>query len=221
MKFQSSKEMEKIRKVQSFVKNMGEKSIESYIESSDWKDKKIALDVVKNNPTEEDKKYLSSILTNSHVLDNRSPEQYALNVALSWVIEDLIVSRLNSDKIDVEFAGTDKNRTFDYFSSNSPDIYFKKKNKYFEIITNYYYGFKSSKTIALRDNKYENLIMFNSGILLYDFSTNFFYIVDNVSKEKPISEETNKYFGKKVITIKIDSAPLTYNMLVKKLSVFS
>ena len=221
MYFQTEREKEKIRKVDSFIKTMTGTSLEKTISSSTWQDKDVALKLVKNNITEEDKKYLYSILTNAHILDNRTPEEYALNVTLSWAIEDTIVNMLNKDKNNVIFSGTDGGRGFDSFSSNTPDVYFPKKQKYFEIITSYYPKPETPKTIVLRDNKYENLIMFNSGIILYDFATKAFYIVDNVAKIKPLSTKFNYSFGKKVTSIEVANKPLTYKMLSKKLSIYS
>ncbi len=221
MYFQTEKEKEKVEKVNAFIKTMIGTSIEKYISSSTWQDKNIALRLIKNNVTEEDKKYLYSILTNTHILDNRTPEEYGLNVALSWAIEDSLVYMLTKDKHNVIFSGTDGTRGFDSFASNTPDIYFPKKQKYFEIITSYYSGTSKTRTIALRDNKYENLIMFNSGIILYDFTTRSFYLLDNVAKVKPISTGFNYSFGKKVTSIPLENEALTYKMLSKKLSLYS
>jgi hypothetical protein len=221
MYFQSEREKEKITKVNSFVKSLTGLSLEKFISSSTWQDKEVALKLIKNNISSEDKQYLYSTITNAHILDNRTQEQYCLNVTLSWAIEDAIMFALKKSKQSVIFSGTDGTRGFNSFSSNTPDIYFPKSQKYFEIITNYYSGFKETKTIALRDNKYENLIMFNSGVILYDFSTKAFYVVENIAKEKPVTTKYNYSFGKKTTSIKIEDEPLTIQKLIKWLSLFS
>ena len=98
MYFQSEREKEKITKVNSFVKSLTGLSLEKFISSSTWQDKEVALKLIKNNISSEDKQYLYSTITNAHILDNRTQEQYCLNVTLSWAIEDAIMFALKKSK---------------------------------------------------------------------------------------------------------------------------
>ena len=217
MEFQTEKDKEKVKKVSKFVEKTTGKTIEEFLKTRKWKDKTIARHLFENNIDDTDKKQLQSKITNEHVLDNRTHEEYALNVALSWFIEDAIIEILNKNGINAEKMGTDKDRSFDVFSSDSPDIYIPEKDKYFEIITNYANAFISRKTIALRDNKYENLKMFESGIIIYDFPSNRFFVSNDVSKETVLKKAYNNSFGKITTNVSINDSPLDINDFIRKM----
>ena len=116
----------------------------------------------------EDENKLRKILTGTtHHRDFRNIRQYAFNLILNWLVEDLIFQLLEKSGLQVNKEGSDGNRDLLMGKqvSAEPDLMIKKdKENWIEVIANYptYKGFSSfweqEGFFDLRDNKYSQLL---------------------------------------------------------------
>lgn len=219
MKFHTDKIKNKIYLVDKFTKSIANKDIISYVKSSNWKIKDLAIRLIQDRETEKDEQYLNSSLTSSHRQDYRTTEQMALNIILGWVVEDAIKDKLNMLKIKTKNSGTDGNRDFNKFVTNLPDLKanLKSKDQYIEVVMGYT-GREMSDGVSLRDNKYENLLMFNSYLLGIDLKNEKMFFITDLNKRKVGEKQYNSGFGKLTRTVELKTSDfLDYSEGLKKI----
>ena len=124
------------------------------------------------------KKTYDAITSARHNRDKRTPFQYAMDLAASWVMEDYVINqlrdKLSKNGLEIERAGEDKDRKMlsdKKISSNSDcTVSYGNKSRKLELVNDYKGYWMKNKKIDLRDDKYKNLK--NDKSLLLGISTN-------------------------------------------------
>jgi hypothetical protein len=102
--------------------------------------------------------------------DARKPSQYAIDIILGWITEDITIIYLSNSGISCVMAGTDKKREFlnpSQIGSN-PDLFIFYRDSQpapLELIYDYTGYWEKANKLDLRLNKYENLKKRNALIL--------------------------------------------------------
>ena len=102
-----------------------------------------------------------NVLSCRHHMDARTPMQYAMDLAASWVMEDYIIEQLRSYDLSVSRAGEDRERLLlagAKVSSNSDCIVEHNGHQCKLELMNDYKGYWNRyKKMDLRDDKYQKL----------------------------------------------------------------
>lgn len=102
-----------------------------------------------------------AIMSARHNRDKRTPFQYAMDLAASWVMEDYVIKQLSDNGLKIKRAGEDKDRKMlsdKKISSNSDcTVSYGNKSRKLELVNDYKGYWMKNKKIDLRDDKYENL----------------------------------------------------------------
>jgi hypothetical protein len=204
MSFHNNYINNRIELVNKFVKKNIRRDLYTYVRISDWKIKGLANRLLTDKLTPEDMRYLNQTLTNAHRQDYRTPDQMALNLILGWVVEDVIRDKLNALGIKTENAGTDKERSFGPIVANVPDLSTEttKGTRFLEVVMGYT-GREKENGVALRDNKYENLIMFHSYLVGIDLLNEQMFVITDLEKRKAGEKQYNSGFGKITRTVEL------------------
>lgn len=182
LKFLTDKYKNKIEIVEDFLASNVNISISDFIKRTYDKQKSILfLDLVKDSLSVDETNYLRSKLGKSgHLRDQRSCEEYALDLVLGWIMEDAILKILDKLGFPCSLASEDRNREFLKSPKATPDYdILSSNNKKFKLeLVNDFTGFwKKKKKIHLRDNKY-NKLKEDDGILLgIDFINKEFFVL--------------------------------------------
>ena len=114
-----------------------------------------------------------AIMSARHNRDKRTPFQYAMDLAASWVMEDYVINQLRNNGLEIKKAGEDKDRKMlsdKKISSNSDcTVSYGNKSRKLELVNDYKGYWMKNKKIDLRDDKYKNLK--NDKSLLLGIST--------------------------------------------------
>ncbi len=183
--------------VDNFMNKVLEKDLVQYVKNSNWAIKGLVVRLLQDNLTDNDSKQLADLLGDSHRKDHRTPEEMALNIALAWAVEDAIKDRLIKLGIKTENSGTDKTRGFGKYVANIPDLVSKTASgeKYTEVVMGYT-GRERTSGVALRDNKYENLLEYNSMLVGIDLYNEKMFVVTDLKNKKVGEKAYNGGFGK-------------------------
>ena len=96
-----------------------------------------------------------------HNRDARTPMQYAMDLAASWVMEDYIIEQLKNNGLSVSRAGEDKGRIVlagKSVSSNSDCLVeYNGKSRNLELMNDYKGYWNKYKKMDLRDDKFLKL----------------------------------------------------------------
>lgn len=102
-----------------------------------------------------------NILSCRHNRDARTPMQYAMDLAASWVMEDYIIEQLKNNGLSVSRAGEDKGRIVlagKNVSSNSDCLVeYNGKSRNLELMNDYKGYWNRYKKMDLRDDKFLKL----------------------------------------------------------------
>lgn len=142
-----------------------------------------------------------------HLRDRRSPEEYACDLVIGWLIEDIILEILISLGYQPELRSADRNREFLKRPSASADIELLKNGQKLALIETVkdFTGFwKKNRVCHLRDNKYNNLLDENGILLGLDFLDKDFFAswVHSIDAKKIDSHF--RYGGKGVFELNLD-----------------
>ena len=119
------------------------------------------ISLMRLNPSTELIRYLDSKTNLSHFKDKRSNIEYAIDLVLGWLSEDIIISHLREKNLQCDLNGRDKYR--DFLSakdiSTQPDIKVKINDQYraLEIMNDWNDYWIRSDMLDLRDNKFLRL----------------------------------------------------------------
>ena len=96
-----------------------------------------------------------------HNRDARTPMQYAMDLAASWVMEDYIIEQLKNNGLSVSRAGKDKERIIlpDKSVSSNSDclVEYDGKSRHLELMNDYKGYWNRYKKMDLRDDKFLKL----------------------------------------------------------------
>ena len=189
--------------------------------------------------SDDENKLKQILLGTAHHRDFRNIRQYAFNLILNWLVEDLILQLLEKSGLKVTKEGSDANRDLLMGKqvSAEPDLMVIKDNEnWIEVIANYptYKGFSSfweqEGFFDLRDNKYLQLLekskynqVFVVGVVVSKSSFFILHIDKNLDYTNKVSEKNFGY--KKTTKIEFDNGipiliPLekfveTFNEMIK------
>lgn len=153
--------------------------------------------------------------TANHGRDSRTIYEFAKDLIISWVEEDIIIDVLKDKYPDIKFQlnGADKQRQFldKASTSTKPDLrafYMKDKTLKeinIEIITDHTRFIEKNNCFDLRDNKFKKLLTqeLDTYICAFDFMNKriaFIKIDDNIEYE----EKYNFYYKKNATRVKIN-----------------
>ena len=163
-------------------------------------DEYLCLRVIRNEPYNDDLRYINSIFDNNyynHKKDNRSSLEFIQNVMLGWLIEDALYIYLKNKGYNISLNGSDKIRVFKNKPTNDPDFKMILKDEiiYLEQITDYAGYWKKYKNITLRDNKYLHLKQNNIFVFGIDLKNNSFILFNVLNRKVKYKfvEKWNKY----------------------------
>lgn len=106
-----------------------------------------------------------NILSCAHATDQRTPLQYARDVALAWIFETYVMQNLRMAGLELERNGGDKNYNFLQGTDISSDSDFKVRGRRLELICNYTDYWTRYNYIDLRESKAKHLYQYNSLVL--------------------------------------------------------
>lgn len=142
----------------------------------------------------------------THLRDSRTPFQYAMDLAASWVMEDYIIKQLCSNGLDVSRAGEDREREFlsgKRVSSNSDClIEYNGVQRKLELMNDYGGYWNKNNKVDLRDNKFDKLQKEKS-LFLGVSTSDKKYLLLNFAKEIDAENKYNYAYHKPSYSIKI------------------
>jgi len=153
---------EKYRKKAQFTKdlvheNTGE-TVSRFIERNNWSiSRELCRRLLDDELKQEDRSKLSVLEDLDHLKDERSNYEYALDLIMGWMIEDLIIDLINQETLH---ASADKDREFLENPEADADLEIDLENNSIPLeIVNDYTGFwKNKRELSnLRDSKFQNL----------------------------------------------------------------
>ena len=99
-----------------------------------------------------------------HKQDNRTPLQYATDLIIGWLSEDIMCTIMQNAQLPAQLTGTDQKRNFlaDTDIDNQPDITINGTKV--ELLFDYTNHWARTNTLDIRDNKFTHLK--NNGTLL-------------------------------------------------------
>ena len=131
-----SKKIESLKKNFSILSVDINKILDKYgnisFEGTSLSKKESFISLMRLNPSTELIRYLDSKTNLSHFKDKRSNIEYAIDLVLGWLSEDIIISHLREKNLQCDLNGRDKYR--DFLSakdiSTQPDIKVKINDQY-------------------------------------------------------------------------------------------
>lgn len=127
--------------------------------------------------------------------DSRSSEEYARDLVISWLVEDMV-----KDYLQLQSNGADQERVFLTRHKIKYDSDFKAGNRLLELYVNFTNYWTKTKKIDLRMDKYLHLVEKKSLMLGIAFEDLKFYIIDFGKNEIPFYENYNYFWKKKCYT---------------------
>ena len=160
-----SKKIESLKKNFSILSVDANKILNKYenisFEDTYLSKKESFISLMRLNPSMALTRYLDSKTNLSHFKDKRSNIEYAIDLVLGWLSEDIIISHLIEKSIKCDLNGRDKYREFlsPKYISAQPDIKIKINERYrtLEIMNDWNDYWIRSDMLDLRDNKFLKL----------------------------------------------------------------
>lgn len=141
--------------------------------------------------------------TSKNNRDIRTVKQFARNIIINWIVEDLLLMKLNKNNVyEFKLNGTDKNRKFNKNVSTKSDFSFYKNDVKIgnvELVTQYSNFFKNNRYIDLRYNKLSNMLNNNKNefIMILDLFDKSCHVV-NINNNINYNKTYNYYWNKQV-----------------------
>tara|TARA_B000000565_G_scaffold124849_1_gene94232 strand:- start:2181 stop:2894 length:714 start_codon:yes stop_codon:yes gene_type:complete len=203
-----SKKVESLKKNFSILNVDANKILNKYekisFEDTSLSKKESFISLMRLNPSIELKRYLDSKTNLSHFKDKRSNIEYAIDLVLGWLSEDIIISYLREKNIKCDLNGRDKYREFlsPKYISAQPDIQIKTNERYrtLEIMNDWNDYWIRSDKLDLRDNKFLKLSNEKSLLLgIAPMSSKGIFL--DFSEKLDFVERYNPAYGKKSYTL--------------------
>lgn len=183
-------------------KNTG-KSLTDFLEDKNWSiEIDLVIDLINNDIDEQQATYLEEVLGSlDHLKDNRSSQEYALDLLAGWMIEDLLIELLKQE-FEIKRDSADKRREFLQNPEASSDLSISLKDQDVPLeITHDNSGFwqREEEWSTLRDKKFENLKKENALVLGLDINNEDFFLqwVEELDKiGKSYNSKINKNVSK-------------------------
>jgi len=206
--FQNKKYGNKAQISEDLVKRNSGLSIAEFVDEQCWnEDTELITHLIKDNLTENEFAYLEEKLGDlGHLKDNRSCEEYALDLVTGWLIEDIFVYIL-SNKHDVERQSADKEREFLGSPNADSDLAITINDKETPLeVTHDNSGFWQREEVwsTLRDSKFENLKDENALILGLDMKNKEIFLLWAQKADK-IGKEYNQRINKQASKINLEN----------------
>ncbi|MDA9636433.1 hypothetical protein N9T42_01845 [SAR86 cluster bacterium] len=160
-----SKKIESLKKNFSILSVDANKILNKYenisFEDTYLSKKESFISLMRLNPSMALIRYLDSKTDLWHFKDKRTNIEYAIDLVLGWLSEDIIISHLREKSIKCDLNGRDKYREFlsPKYISAQPDIKIKINERYrtLEIANDWNDYWIRSDMLDLRDNKFLKL----------------------------------------------------------------
>lgn len=146
--------------------------------------------LINNCLTEEQQNYIDQ-MCNLPNRDSRTPTEYARDLVISWLVEDIIQVYLGLSK-----NGADAQRDFLRKGQIKYDSDFIHNNRHLELYVNFTNYWTKTKKIDLRMDKYQHLVDNKALLLGIAFESCQFFLID-FEKENLLFYENYNYFWKK------------------------
>lgn len=150
--------------------------------------------IIDRNLNQEQKDFIDSVC-NLNNRDSRTPTEYARDLVVSWLVEDVIKKYLN-----LKNNGADSQRNFLKSKQIKYDSDFMLNDRYLEIYVNFTDYWIKQKKIDLRMDKHSHLVKNKSLLLGIAFNTYQFFLIDFGSEDLPFHENYNYFWKKKCYT---------------------
>lgn len=204
-----SKKIESLKKNFSILSVDINKILDKYgnisFEGTSLSKKESFISLMRLNPSTELIRYLDSKTNLSHFKDKRSNIEYAIDLVLGWLSEDIIISHLREKNLQCDLNGRDKYR--DFLSakdiSTQPDIKVKINDQYrtLEIMNDWNDYWIRFDKLDLRDNKFLRLSNEKSLFLgIAPMSSKGIFL--DFSEKLDFVRRYNPAYGKKSYTLK-------------------
>lgn len=204
--FQDKKYANKAQISEELVKKNSGLSIAEFVDEEDWNENtELITHLIKDKLTENEASYLEEKLGDlGHLRDNRSCEEYALDLITGWLIEDIFVYLLTDH--DVERQSADKEREFLASPDADSDLAVKINDEEVPLeVTHDNSGFWQREEVwsTLRDSKFENLKDENALILGLDMKNEEIFVLWAQKADK-IGKEYNHRINKEASKINLE-----------------
>lgn len=208
IKFQNEKYAEKIKIVNEFlINNFNNMDLLKFLSSRNWKENnELCLRIINDSLYKEDIDYLNQKLNLFHLKDKRTPQEYACDLILGWVIEDAVYDLLKEIGAEPKLESGDKLREFLRRPAASPDLKIRTGNSFvkLELVEDFTGYWKKNERIELRDNKYDNIKKEHGIILGLDFKEKRFFLLPAENSEAKKIESHWPYGGKPAYSINLE-----------------
>lgn len=150
--------------------------------------------ILNRSLSEEQQSFIDNVC-NLNNRDSRTPSEYARDLVVSWLVEDVIKSYLN-----LKNNGADAERNFLKSRQIKYDSDFKLNDRYLELYVNFTDYWIKQKKIDLRMDKHAHLVKHKSLLLGIAFNTYEFFMIDFGKEDLPFYENYNYFWKKKCFT---------------------
>ncbi len=147
--------------------------------------------LIQHRLTNEQNTYILKVCSLSN-RDSRTPQEYAKDLVISWLVEDII-----KDYLNLQSNGADKDRVFLHAKQIKYDSDFILNDRLIELYVNFTNYWTKTRKIDLRMDKYLHLVEKKSLLLGIAFEDLKFYIIDFGSSNLPFYENFNYFWNKK------------------------
>jgi len=206
--FHDDRTEQKVDFVEHLVELNTDMAVRSFIEREGWNENTdLAVNLLKDELTNEHIDYLEEKLGDlEHLKDQRSDPEYALELVMGWLIEDVILDIL-SDEHDVSRGSADSEREFLASPDATADLEVNVEGEEVPIeITQDYTGFwqRKGESSNLRDNKFKNLIDEGALILGLDIENEELFLIKAEEADKE-GKQYNPRINKQASIINLDN----------------
>lgn len=189
----------KVNQIISFAEHNTSKKFEAFLidEYGPEKGNKF-LRLILDKPNKSDLIEIQTMLSNKRLRDKRSPQEYALDLYLGWIIEDTICCVIKNLGFQISLESKDKVREFLKRPQASCDLKVSdgKTSFLLEIASDHTGFWKKRKVMHLRENKYLNIKKENGVLLGLDLN-DFTFFIEWISKLDATRKESHFMYGGK------------------------
>lgn len=150
--------------------------------------------LINNQLTEEQDLYIKKMCSLNN-RDRRTPVEYARDLVISWLVEDMI-----KDYLQLTNNGSDAERNFLKSNQIKYDSDFVLGDRLLELYVNFTNYWTKTRKIDLRMDKHAHLLKNKSLLLGIAFESCQFFLIDFSKESIPFYENYNYFWKKKCYT---------------------
>ncbi len=181
--------------------------------------KQLFIALIRNQTTPQHDQYIQTVCNLPHK-DNRTPHQYAKNLVINWLLEDLTQTLLTQHQIPNRKNGADQQRIFlpphEITPTSDLQIRHNNQTRNLETIYDYTQHWKHHNQIDLRLQKHQHLTQ-QQAILLAIDTTNLTALIIDYTNPPPTTQRQHPQYGKTVQTITPTQTLQPINQTLKQL----